>query len=259
MKNFYNKFAPVLSRISLIGLIVSLVALVGANIYLNYQTGQEVVDAWAVFYGSWAVLITACLSAVFAVVHLVFNFCAIWAWLREFLRKMVVSLKRKPCVIPLVMLFVAFLYYSLNLTLMSNTTAKIQGAGMGLSQFCIMLFSLLALVCMLNAFPRRKKANILMIVLMFVMFAIIIFSEVHYRNGILAALNRAESPIVLEAGTMYIKYAYDMLFYHMILMGLSAGLVLLLPVYSKLLKKINTSVAVEDNGEMAQIEITDEA
>ena len=38
---------------------------------------------------------------------------------------------------------------------------------------------------------------------------------------------------------------------------ITAALVALLPVYSKLLKKINTNVAVEDNGEMAQIEIDD--
>lgn len=181
----------------------------------------------------------------------------IWAWLKERVRKFVVSLKRNPNYIPLVMLFVAFLYYSLNLTVMSNTTAKIQGAGMGLSQFCIMLFSLLALVCMLNSFPRRKKPNIPMIVLMFVMFGIIVFCEVHYRNGILAAVNRAESPIVLDQTTIYIKNAFDMLFTHMIMVGVSAGLVVLLPVYSKLLKKINTSVAVEDNGSMAEIEISE--
>ena len=86
--------------------------------------------------------------------------------IKEAVRKLIVSLKRNPSVIPLVVLFVTFLYYSLNLTNMSDTTAKIQGMGMGLSQFCIMLFSLLSLVCMLNAFPRRQKPNYLMIGLM---------------------------------------------------------------------------------------------
>ena len=51
----------------------------------------------------------------------------------EFLRKKLVSLKRKPQVIALAVLAVAFVYYSLNLTKISNTTAKIQGPGMGLS------------------------------------------------------------------------------------------------------------------------------
>lgn len=179
------------------------------------------------------------------------------ASVKETVRKSIVSLKRNPSIIPLVMLFIAFVVYSFNLTSMSDSTAKIQGVGMGLSQFCIMLFSLLAMVCMLNAFPRRKKANIPMVVLMFIMFAIIIYCDVHYTNAIIAALNRAESPIVLNETTAYIAEAYNMLNTHVVLVGITAALVVLLPVYSKLLRKINTSVDVEDNGDMAEIELND--
>jgi len=177
--------------------------------------------------------------------------------MKEFFRKKIVSLKRNPSIIPLQVLLVSFILYSFNLTVVSNTTAKIQGAGMGLAQFCIMLFSLLSMLCMLNAFPRRKKPNIPMIVIMFVMFAIIIFCDIHYRSGIMAAITRAESPIKLEKATEYIAKAYNMLQTHMILVGVSAVLVILLPFYSKLLRKINTSVTVEDNGSMGNIEIND--
>lgn len=184
-------------------------------------------------------------------------FKTIVAWCKERVRKFMVGLKRNPQYIPLVMALVAFIVYSFNLTAVSDTTAKIQGNGMGLSQFCIMLFSLLSLVCMLNAFPRRQKPNIPMIVLMYLMFGIIIFCDYHYSNMIMNALNRPESPIVLDKSTEYIANAYNMLGTHMILIGISAVLVALLPVYSKLLKKINTSVQVEDNGNMAAIEINE--
>ena len=177
--------------------------------------------------------------------------------IKESVRKVLVSLKRNPSVIPLVMALVSFIFYSFNLTSMSNSTAKIQGVGMGLSQFCIMLFSLLSLVCLLNAFPRRKKANVPMLVIMFVMFAIIIYCDLHYSNAIIAALNRAESPIVLNETTAYIAEAYNMLSTHVVLIGITAALVVLLPVYSKLLRKINTSVDVEDNGDMGEIELND--
>ena len=101
------------------------------------------------------------------IIHFIVScFKAIVAWFKEMIRKFLVNLKRNPQYIPLAMAFVAFLYYSLNLTAVSDTTAKIQGNGMGLSQFCIMLFSLLSLVCMLNAFPRRKNANIPMVIVM---------------------------------------------------------------------------------------------
>ena len=176
---------------------------------------------------------------------------------KEFFRKQIVTLKRNPQNIPMAMLLISFVAYSLNLTNMSNTTAKIQGVGMGLCQFCIMLFSLLSIVCMLNAFPSRKKPVYPMVALMFVMFGIMIYADIHFCNGIMAALTRAESPIILDVNTMYIANAYNMLQTFMILIGITAVLVLTLPIYSKWIRKINTSVDVEDNGDMAQIEISE--
>lgn len=216
--------------------------------------GYWLLDKYSVQYGvlpAWAVLVPAALAIVLDVI--LYDL----AKTKESIRKFFVSLKRNPSMIPLVMLLVSFLLFSLNLTYMSDTTAKIQGKGMGLCQFCIMLFSLLSMVCMLNAFPRRKKPNIPMVVLMFVMFGLIIYCNIHYSNAVLAALYRAESPIKLDETTQYIAKAYNMLGTHMVLVIVTAALVALLPVYSKLLRKINTSVAVDDNGQMAEIEIND--
>lgn len=176
---------------------------------------------------------------------------------KESIRKLLVTIKRNPQYIPLVMMLITFLVYSLNLTAVSNTTAKIQGKGMGLSQFAIMLFSLLCMVCMLNAFPRRKKANVPMVVLTFVLIAVITFCDYHYQNLIFAAVSRTENPIKIVENTMYIQDAYDMLGLHMILMIVTAALVALLPVYRKLLKKINTSIALEYSEDMAEIEINE--
>lgn len=177
--------------------------------------------------------------------------------IKEFFRKKIVFLKRSPQTIPMVMLLATFLVYSFNLTDMSDTTAKIQGSGMGLCQFCIMLFNILSMVCMLNAFPQRKKANVPMVVLMLVMFGIILFCDIRYTSGIMAALNREESPIKLDATTAYIANAYNMLNTYAAMLGITTALVLLLPVYRKLLRKINTSVEVEDNGSMEEIELND--
>lgn len=180
------------------------------------------------------------------------------AHMPEFLRKLIVGLKRRPSIIPLLVLIVAFLQYSLNLTHISDTTAKIQGVGMGLCGFATMLFSMLSLVCFLNAFPRRKKPVIPMIVLMCVMFAIIIFCDNYYSGLIALALTRPDNPIVIDKSTVYIAQAYNVLQTHI---GLEiAGVVItaLLPVYTKLLRKINTSIIVEDNGKMGEIDISGE-
>jgi hypothetical protein len=157
-----------------------------------------------------------------------------------------------------VVLVVAFFQYSLNLAHISDTTAKIQGSGMGLCGFATMLFSMLSLVCFLNAFPRRKKPVIPMVAIMFVMFAIIIFCDVRYSNLIITALTRAENPIKLDASTIYIAQAYNVLQTHI---GIEiAGIVLtvLMPLYTKLLQKINTSVTVEDYGKLDVIDIEGE-
>lgn len=214
-----------------------------ANSYFLSKHGIESVQNWA-----WLPTI------VLAVVYIVLRDVNAT---KEVIRKFFVSLKRNPQFIPLAMMFVTFLVYSMNLTDVADTTAKIQGKGMGLSEFAIMLFSLLCMVCMLNAFPRRKKANVLMLILMFAMFAIIVFCDIHYQNAIFAAVSRTENPIKITDDTRYIQQAYDMLGVHMILVIITAALVVLLPVYKKLLKKINTSIALEYGDDMAEIEINE--
>lgn len=180
------------------------------------------------------------------------------AGMPEFLRKLIVGLKRQPSTIPLLVLIVAFLQYSLNLTHISDTTAKIQGAGMGLCGFATMLFSMLSLMCFLNAFPRRKKPVVPMLVLMCVMFAIILFCDNYYTRVIYSALTRAENPIVLDSTTVYIAQAYNVLQQHMAIEIAGIVITALLPVYTKLLRKINTSIIVEDNGKLGEIDISGE-
>ncbi len=176
----------------------------------------------------------------------------------EFLRKFFVALKRQPTIIALVVLLIAFFQYSLNLTHISDTTAKIQGPGMGLCGFATMLFSMLSLVCFLNAYPRRKKPVYVMVALMLAMFAVIIFCDIYYSNLITSALTRAENPITLDASTIYIAQAYNVLQTHIVILGIGIALILLRPVYTKLLRKINTSVTVEDYGKLGEIDISGE-
>ena len=180
----------------------------------------------------------------------------IGAFFKEARRKFFVSIKRRPQMIPLVVLVAAFLFYSLNMSYISNTTARIQGAGMGLAGFTTMLFSMLSFMCFLNAFPYRKKVNKPMLVLMFVMFAIILFADNYYINAIVKAMNRADNPIVVTDATRYIDYARQYLRIHMGILAAAMALIALLPVYSKLLRKINTSVDIGDNGQMGAIDIS---
>lgn len=180
------------------------------------------------------------------------------AGVKEGVRKFLVTLKRNPQYIPLVMLFISFLAYSLNLTSISDTTAKIYGNNMGLCAFVSMLFSILSFVCMLNAFPKRQKPNIFMIVLMMVMYAVVIFADATYLTRIIEATTRAEHAIQITTDTIYILEAKRVMIAHIVLVSLTATCVVLEPVFAKLLKKINTSIEVEDNGEIQNIDLTED-
>lgn len=178
--------------------------------------------------------------------------------MKEFFRKRLVSLKRRPHMIPLLILAAAFIYYSLNLTVVSNTTSLINGAHMGLAEFATMLFSVLSLVCFLNAFPHRKKVNVYMLVLMILMVGLLIFCDIYYMGRITYAISKAENPIDPTGRNSFVTDAMNMLKTHRIILIVSLALTALLPVYTPLLKKINTSISVEDSGDMAAIDISGE-
>lgn len=180
------------------------------------------------------------------------------ARIKEFIRKFLVALKRNPQSIPLIALIVSVLVFSLNLTDISHTTAKIQGTHMGLCIFVAMLLSMLSIICMLNAFPKRKKPNYPVLALLFVIFAIIIFVDVVYCGRIDTAIYAPNSPINNATDLVYIISAYNTVITHIITIAITAVLTLLEPVFAKLLKKIKTSIDVEEGENIGAIEISEE-
>ena len=180
--------------------------------------------------------------------------------MKEFFRKTMVSLKRRPQTIPFLILVLAFLVYSIRLSNISDTTARIQGTGMGLAGFATMLFSMLSFVAFLNAFPKRKKANIPMLIVLFVMFGILVFCDVLYINGINAAYARAEADgtSLISETTQFIPKALTTVKIHLGILIAAIALTVLLPVYSRLLKRVKTSIDVEENQDMEEIDISGE-
>ena len=173
--------------------------------------------------------------------------------LKEIVRKFIVSLKRRPQLIPLAVFIIAFIIYSFNLTAVSNTTSLLGGPNMGLAAFAIMLFSMLSLLCCNNAFPYRKPVHKPMLVLMFIMQAIILFADWYYLQRI----------VIDGAGIDWIQndfiyYAQYYLTVHMVVIAVGVVLTVLLPVYSKLLRKINTNIEVGGNTDMAALDLAGE-
>ncbi len=184
-------------------------------------------------------------------------FLRFFAWLRERIRKFFVALKKNPQAVPLVALCVAFLEYSLNLTDISNTTAKIYGPNMGLCAFVTMLFMILSFVCMLNAFPKRQKPKIPMIIIMMVLYGVTIFTDIHYLNCINDGLAKIGNSLN-AAAREYIFSAYRTVSVHIVLVIITILFVLLEPLFAMLFKKINTSIEVESSGDIENIDIAEE-
>ncbi len=194
------------------------------------------------------------------------------AWIKEFFRKFMVGLKRRPQNIAMVIYIVALLVYTLNLTSVSNSTARIQGDNMGLCQFVAVLFSILGFVCMINVYPRRHKPNYVMLAIFFVMMIAVVACDLLYRTQLLKGVPRSyideyklpKDTIVTSYPQEFIdKYTYlftvqGMLIAHIILIGVASLAFGLAPFIGKLLAKIDTSVNVEYNTEMGTIEREDE-
>ena len=177
--------------------------------------------------------------------------------IKEFFRKSMVSLKRSPQNIPLLALVIAFFVYSLNLSSIANTTARINGANMGQCEFAAMLFSILAFVVFIRTFPRRQKANKAMLGLLFVMLALLIVVDSVYISRIVEATTRTENTIVIDEASSYISTAQTVVSMHVIFIAATAVLLIFLPLYAKAIRKINTSIDVEGNENMASIDISD--
>lgn len=172
--------------------------------------------------------------------------------LKESWRKFIVSLKKRPHNIPMCMMAIAFVVYSFNLTKISNTTAVINRPMMGLCEFVIMLFSILAFVAFLNAYPKRQKPILPMVILLYVLQLAIIFADYTY----LTRINEGLSSIQITAARQFIPQAQSMLTVHIILVILTVVLIALIPVLGKLLNRIDTSVAIAEN-EDVNIELVD--
>ena len=171
---------------------------------------------------------------------------------KESWRKFIVSLKKRPHNIPMCMMAVAFVEYSFNLTKISNTTAVVNRPMMGLCEFMIMLFSILAFVCFLNAYPKRQKPILPMVILLYVLEFIILGADYIYLKRIQEGI----ASIEITAARAFIPQAQTVLTIHVVLVIITIALIALIPVLGKLLNKIDTSVVLAENKDVA-IELTD--
>lgn len=180
------------------------------------------------------------------------------AGLKEWWRKKMVGLKRHPQRIPLIFIIIVSSIWLIWLFTFSQTAATYTTIDYaGLAVFVNTLLSLLIIFLFLSAFPKRSKPNYVFIVLIFVFMIVMIAMDVLYYiqvnqyilDGRVNEAGLAQTPFVLKS----MGYAIG----HIVLQGLSIIVLALLPVYTKLIRKINTSKVIEGN-EIGSVDLAEE-
>jgi len=188
----------------------------------------------------------------------------IWSGIKEWCRKFVVKLKRRPMNIAFFVLIVSAIVYLCSLGNFSQTALNVHVEWLGLSVFVNTLFCILSLLLFMNSFPKRsKKPKIVMLVLLFVFIAAMItFDIVFYvrssnafHNDVEAGYLEGQSKAEMEE---YLLPALSATIAHVVLVGLAAILTATYPLYGKLINKINTRKVIESTELKEEIDTTEE-
>lgn len=167
------------------------------------------------------------------------------AKVKEWFRKRMVSLKRHPNYIPLVVLTITMFFYSLKMSTTSNAISTVGEPGTGLAMFAIVLSSYLSFISFLGAFPRRQKPKFVTIGLVVFMILLSIGCNIFIHDRFVYATTEREIIVSVEKYP-YIQEAMTISIVHIVMLCVSLLLIVLMPLYSKLLKKIDTSTNVDD-------------
>lgn len=166
---------------------------------------------------------------------------------KEWLRKTTVKLKRKTQTIPLVVILITSLVYLCTIGTYAQVVEANSGiSNLGISMFVNTLLSILILPVFLNAFPKRKKPNIVYIVAVFVVLAILVGMDLLYYFNLKSFVDANGGSILLQVYPAIGK-AYKQLTTHMVFVGISVVVFALLPLYKKAINKINTRKNLEEN------------
>ena len=166
------------------------------------------------------------------------------AGFKEWGRKQIVNLKRRPSNIALVFFVITSLVYMIAY----STVAEMLYGGRenpviewsALCSFVVFLFSILILVLYLQAFPKRKKPNVVMLVLVGLFAAVMIAMDIICYLELQDVFAAATRPLTPE------YYASENIFLaHIVLVALSSVVLACTPLIKMGLMKINTRKEVE--------------
>lgn len=217
------------------------------------------------------------------------------AKLKEWFRKQCVNLKRKPQRIAFLFFVISTVLYLIGLNVVSpGPVVDFESQPyLGLSVFIVTLLSVLVLVLFLNTFPKhgiaykkggkKHKMNYIMLALTFIFVGIMIAFDIIYYKQLLGCIDGNE-PLFFKTKAQanqysaywdpdffdpaydldvtsykpYLLKAFSVTIAHVVFLCISAILLATLPLYRKLIMKIDTSKVVESTEIKEAIDTEDE-
>lgn len=168
---------------------------------------------------------------------------------KEWFRKRIVKLKRKPQTIAMIFLLISTVFWLCSLNPVSYSIAKNDSEDnklVGFVFFVTTLLSILVLVAFLNAFPKRKKANKIYLAVMFVFIALMVVCDLVYYVQFNNYLENYSNYTAADyRANPQFDQSLNIMIIHIILLGVAALSVATLPLYKKLIMKINTRKEIE--------------
>ncbi len=163
--------------------------------------------------------------------------------MNDFFRKHLVNLKRRPQTIPLILLVVSCMIYTFHLTAHSNASMYVSSQIIALYVFIITLASMLVIFSFANAYARGTKRFKLMMAVVFLLLTLQIFLDIVYLNIMFYETMLRDNPVPI---TQDIADSMNWTIIHLAALGLTVLSIVLLPVYRRLLQKIDTAIDDEE-------------
>lgn len=182
------------------------------------------------------------------------------AAIKERCRKFIVKLKRNTKLIPYTYLIIIMFLWLIWLFTFSRSVAELSKAEWGgMSIFLTTLFSILSVAVFGSAFPKRKKTNVALLCVLFAFLIIVILSQVLYHEKVGEYIKYGSNFNAEDlAKRPYLEQSLNLSIAVMVLYGIGILLVATLPLYKKLLLKINTRKDLEENKLSEEIDTSEE-
>lgn len=155
------------------------------------------------------------------------------------MRKWIVSLKRSPQNISLLMLVVCCIIYTFQLTAHSNASMYVSSRIIALYVFIITLASMLVIFSFLNVYAKRQKHKFLMQLVVYLLMGVQIVFDALCLQIIYTETVLRDNPVPVTAD---IAASQKWTTIHLVALVLTLIAIVTMPVYHKLLLKINTAI-----------------